>query len=692
MDNPIEGPSIFSPLEEGEIRILSLNSGDEADELSGTLSKQQISDAALSYEALSYAWGDEMSGSGMSLHQSTEANTTASYILLRQNLESALRHLRPADGHPPRRLWIDMLCINQSNDPEKSLQVRRMADIFAGAQRTLIWLGPASECSPGAMRLVREISSRFRKKEEHATDTQWLRNRYEDRGPGLFTLMQRIWWKRLWVVQEALKGRDPVVLCGPDHVPLQSFAYLDHVKDVVNRDGGFFLTTTSFPLLLSSGWSDLILRPASESSLFYLINITNGLDCRHKRDRLFSLLPLSTVGDQAAVPIDYDETRLPDWLLLVRATVHVLHHTDSYWPLTASWKRASSPAPSWTRDWFSGQTELYSYYSDSLGRFSSCGDFLEETKVIRHVPQIEKFPSRLSLIANGWIVDVVSFVDPWMERGNRRPVTLNDLLVGKNEDKTLWSMALLRYRLSNWWNIASQWPWLRKYPTSANRADPTPSESDDNIPWLLFLQTLTANQLSIDTRQPEQIASGHWKSIVDSVPHDESGLKDQQKEDQICLLEWLIAGVSGDVSLANDQPDHPIVRHYRALRDNKARVKTWELRIFYFCYLRSLMITANGYLGLAPAFGAAAAKEGDIVCILKNCRTPVILHPVGIGEPYYEMRDGPNDVPELVQKQRTASDGQMFSWVGDAYVHGIMHGEWFAEREGLEEPVSFEIV
>lgn len=43
----------------------------------------------------------------------------------------------------PRVLWVDAICINQSNPDEKNHQVRQMYRIYSSASRVLIWLGNA---------------------------------------------------------------------------------------------------------------------------------------------------------------------------------------------------------------------------------------------------------------------------------------------------------------------------------------------------------------------------------------------------------------------------------------------------------------------------------------------------------------------------------------------------------------------
>ena len=67
-------------------------------------------DDKLDYVALSYTWGDP---------RDTEIITVGhSSVSVTRNLHSALEHLQY--GKMVRVLWIDALCINQSDNEEKS--------------------------------------------------------------------------------------------------------------------------------------------------------------------------------------------------------------------------------------------------------------------------------------------------------------------------------------------------------------------------------------------------------------------------------------------------------------------------------------------------------------------------------------------------------------------------------------------
>ncbi|RYP44776.1 hypothetical protein DL768_008787 [Monosporascus sp. mg162] len=57
------------------------------------------------------------------------------------NLLTALRHLRPPTGAGATALWVDAVCINQQGLDERRHQVTMMRDIYASAERVIIWLG-----------------------------------------------------------------------------------------------------------------------------------------------------------------------------------------------------------------------------------------------------------------------------------------------------------------------------------------------------------------------------------------------------------------------------------------------------------------------------------------------------------------------------------------------------------------------
>jgi Heterokaryon incompatibility protein (HET) len=80
------------------------------------------------YEALSYVWGD--------LKNLVEITLNDRPYRARKNLVAALEHLRYKDKN--RVLWIDALCINQENIPEREAQVQLVAKIYSCTSRLII--------------------------------------------------------------------------------------------------------------------------------------------------------------------------------------------------------------------------------------------------------------------------------------------------------------------------------------------------------------------------------------------------------------------------------------------------------------------------------------------------------------------------------------------------------------------------
>ncbi|KAF3070244.1 hypothetical protein CFAM422_006775 [Trichoderma lentiforme] len=123
--------------DEHRIRVLTLKpSQDPSEPIHISLSVVKLNDDP-SFEALSYCWGD----------------ATDKLLIfcdgvpfpVTKNLESALRHLRQTEDE--RTLWVDAICINQGNIPERNHQVSIMKDIYRKARLVVIWLGDADEDS-----------------------------------------------------------------------------------------------------------------------------------------------------------------------------------------------------------------------------------------------------------------------------------------------------------------------------------------------------------------------------------------------------------------------------------------------------------------------------------------------------------------------------------------------------------------
>ena len=99
----------------------------------------KLFESALSedYTCLSYTWGQENDGGGpfpILVNGKTFHVRCNLYIFLHNARRKYLK----------QRIWIDAICIDQSNEAEKSDQVSRMGEIYNLALRVYAWLGEAS--------------------------------------------------------------------------------------------------------------------------------------------------------------------------------------------------------------------------------------------------------------------------------------------------------------------------------------------------------------------------------------------------------------------------------------------------------------------------------------------------------------------------------------------------------------------
>ncbi|KAF3810290.1 hypothetical protein GCG54_00002748 [Colletotrichum gloeosporioides] len=122
---------VHLPLADGQIRLLKLK---PASTLSDPIECSLFAIPPTTntrYEAVSYVWGNQ------NCRKVIKVNNVDFQIT--GNLFELLPYLRQHDSD--RVLWIDGLCIDQTNDVEKCRQVNMMGDIYKGASHVVIFLG-----------------------------------------------------------------------------------------------------------------------------------------------------------------------------------------------------------------------------------------------------------------------------------------------------------------------------------------------------------------------------------------------------------------------------------------------------------------------------------------------------------------------------------------------------------------------
>ncbi|KAL8657884.1 MAG: hypothetical protein Q9226_001481 [Calogaya cf. arnoldii] len=140
---------------------------------------------SITYEALSYSWGSPA--------QTSSIQCNGHKIPVRMSLYDALIHLRLPDK--PRYIWVDALCINQSDNEEKSVQVFRMSSVYYKAVKVIAYLGQTYSCSGSALQLLEKADLR----KAHANT---CRRGFKYLLLSLQLLLKAPWFTRTWVRQE----------------------------------------------------------------------------------------------------------------------------------------------------------------------------------------------------------------------------------------------------------------------------------------------------------------------------------------------------------------------------------------------------------------------------------------------------------------------------------------------------------
>lgn len=205
---------------------------------------KSLEDKNFKYTALSYTWGSALA-TGTSDAPAKVIIVNNKPFQVTENLYSALWHLQADEISPG--IWIDSVCIDQTNNDEKMEQIQRMRSIYDSATCVLVWLGPAANESDCVMNLILKIgnqclefklpeinSSGFRVWPASPNDERRLKLReifdeFLNREGHLkivkafAAFSERRWWKRVWIVQELAVSRDVIFVCGKKKAPHDAF-------------------------------------------------------------------------------------------------------------------------------------------------------------------------------------------------------------------------------------------------------------------------------------------------------------------------------------------------------------------------------------------------------------------------------------------------------------------------------------
>lgn len=216
----INTPYVYESLPAGEYtRIIELQpSEQESSPLRCKLRAVNLKEEVEVYDALSYTWGEPV-------YSQTLIVDDTSVIKITANLSDALHKFRL--GRDVRRIWADAVSINQKDDVEKSQQIPRMAYIYLGAHRVIVWLGDYPEEGELLRRLhtlARQVTWAAVGTAEAEADSETSEKGSQSSIPTPSTpleqaaqafekIIQLPWFSRRWIIQEVVLNADVSLYC-----------------------------------------------------------------------------------------------------------------------------------------------------------------------------------------------------------------------------------------------------------------------------------------------------------------------------------------------------------------------------------------------------------------------------------------------------------------------------------------------
>lgn len=560
-------------LSDTEIRLLHILPSESPESPVSCELRQYETDDLPAYEALSYCWGDSAERREIVCNGATHWVTT--------NLRDALVRLRLTNE--ARIVWADALCIAQSDEEEKSSQVRCMGSIFHCAKRVVVWLGHIE--TEYALDIKRVFDSLICVKafkgdpEHHFSD--W---RIPDVAAvfggslpwnALNHFFNTPWFRRIWCIQEIRLASDSMFYWGTEelsrYVPVRLAGWtVDRCQDEIQHS----------PHAISEQYAWYMNGPFREDkcSLLSALRTYRKWEATDPRDKIYGILGLMELGEERhIIRINYDKSTQDVYHDLAAAVIgwtgdlalfaHVHHdaHYDGD-PRYRSW------IPQWDQTVHEPIFPIGSLLSPSVlpnGTYNTISPPAGTTQ-----------PYERPIMVSGLAHQTVSYTGPPINGslGDILPTYPHERITSKSYPQRI----VLEY-------------WSEKVSTGS------PLGHDLSPVMLSMARTLTTGVVLQDD------------TLYECATEDEIAAYSQSFLAYIRLLH-LIAGHESGGGLTT--------KHLSEYEDGW---KLFEDIMGHQCFRRKFFRTKNGSLGLGPA----CLRENDIIVVLEGAYNPCALRPKG---------------------------------------------------------------
>ncbi|KAF2475060.1 uncharacterized protein BDR25DRAFT_214257, partial [Lindgomyces ingoldianus] len=328
---------------------------------------------------------------GHRMHQG-EIQLQGHPMAVTENLYLALQNLRSTKEY--RTLWIDALCINQSQQEEREKRVPLMSSIYKKARSVVIWLGESWKNSELAIEYMRKLGENQNLHiNPKLTPSAEVKGKSMNSGEIQDALKKFFgfpWWSRAWTVQEWVLAQESMFQCG--NYVLDGQLARRSVRHFFHHQHGC-CSKLDDPAQLSLFHSLIVMESLeyvrlllNEISFPYILSQFRLRQAKDMRDKVYGMLGLATGECERLVEPKYSPYTVEELFeasalaVVERKKLEVLSHIPPF-------EQPNLNLPSFVPDWTSSceKDKTYTRWLNWLGRlrlYNSCGSKAADMKII----------------------------------------------------------------------------------------------------------------------------------------------------------------------------------------------------------------------------------------------------------------------------------------------------------------------
>ncbi|PVI00198.1 HET-domain-containing protein [Periconia macrospinosa] len=347
---------------------------EETDDLHCTVTVRNPWEEPATYHCLSYCWGGEQKTHN--IHIKTSQTGSNYSIPITKNLHRALKQVTQSQG--VQRLWVDALCINQSDAIERSAQVAMMKQIYSKAAGVVIWLGEgetaqfAQTCTKAIHAMCQRFTEATGVPSSSITGPQGLTlnlaqldelKRDAEREPVAYYYYKQIsrffsvpWFRRVWVLQEAFSNTTVEAWFGSHHlhwgqIILAALWHSFLIRDYISKSDVEEQNDTQGDIgYLPELWLGLVHNRVPRGlSMIELVCRARDFQATDPRDKVFALLGLA--NDSPNVRPDYTKSKMQVYTDFAKSIISQTGNLDVLSAVdTFTLRSEPRSSPSWMPD------------------------------------------------------------------------------------------------------------------------------------------------------------------------------------------------------------------------------------------------------------------------------------------------------------------------------------------------------